>query len=204
MDFVELGLPAVLEKNGLRTGDRATFVSPGVETVTYAAKDPATGDEVAREGHRRRWDVQDIERAAHRAAAQAQPLAETATRQPQTGSPAMADKPREQDTRHDRLEDRIKRYEPGDTPVKGAASALARMDAEMRAAGVSEGDREAARGEASKLLAQSLRAGTPFQVQKLPNVTREEVREAGAARSDEAAGRAEARQREPVPKARER
>uniref|UniRef100_A4X0P8 Large polyvalent protein-associated domain-containing protein n=1 Tax=Cereibacter sphaeroides (strain ATCC 17025 / ATH 2.4.3) TaxID=349102 RepID=A4X0P8_CERS5 len=199
-----VSLPAVLEKNGLRTGDRATFVSPGVETMTYTAKDPATGDDVAREGHRRRWDVQDIERAPQRSSAQAQPHAETSARQPQTGSPAMADKPREQDTRHDRLEDRIKRYEPGDTPVKGAASALARMDAEMRAAGVGERDREVARGEASKLIAQSLRAGAEFQVQKLANVTREQVGEAGAARSDEAKALIDARQREPVAKARER
>lgn len=50
----------------------------------------------------------------------------------------MADKQREQDTKSDRLEDRIKRYEPGDHAAKGPASVLAHMDARLRAEGVSE------------------------------------------------------------------
>ncbi|MCE6967521.1 LPD7 domain-containing protein [Cereibacter sphaeroides] len=195
-------LPALLDKHDLRTGDRATFQSPGVEAVTYSTKNPETGEEITREGHRRRWDARDIERASNREAALVEPRA-TPTLKPYPGSTAMAEKSREQDTHADRLEDRIKRYAPGDTAVKGAASALARMDAEMRAAGVGERDREVARGEVAKLLAQSLRAGAQLQVQTLANATREQVGQAGAGRSDEAKGLTEARQREPVAKARE-
>jgi hypothetical protein len=172
-------LPAALEKHDLKVGDRATFFSPGVEPVTYKTKDQKTGEEVERQGHRRLWDAKDIEREAQpQRAAQGKSAAKATTEET-----PMADKQREQDTKSDRLEDRIKRYEPGDHAAKGPASVLAHMDARLRAEGVSEKDRETARDHAAKLLSQGMKAGRQIPVQKLANVTKEQetqVREATA------------------------
>jgi len=164
-------LPAALEKHDLKVGDRATFFSPGVEPVTYKTKDQKTGEEVERQGHRRLWDAKDIEREAQPQQRTAQgKFAAKAT----TEETPMADKQREQDTKSDRLEDRIKRYEPGDHAAKGPASVLAHMDARLRAEGVSEKDRETARDHAAKLLSQGMKAGRQIPVQKLANVTKDQ------------------------------
>lgn len=163
-------LPAALEKHDLKVGDRATFFSPGVEPVTYKTKDQKTGEEVERQGHRRLWDAKDIEREAQpQRTAQGKSAAKATTEET-----PMADKLREQDTKSDRLEDRIKRYEPGDHAAKGPASVLAHMDARLRAEGVSEKDRETARDHAAKLLSQGMKAGRQIPVQKLANVTKEQ------------------------------
>lgn len=167
-------LPAALEKHDLKVGDRATFFSPGVEPVTYKTKDQKTGQEVEREGHRRIWDAKDIEREAQpQRAAQGKSAAKATTEET-----PMADKQREQDTKSDRLEDRIKRYEPGDHAAKGPASVLAHMDARLRAEGVSEKDRETARDHAAKLLSQGMKAGRQIPVQKIANVTKEQEAQA--------------------------
>ena len=163
-------LPAALEKHDLKVGDRATFFSPGVEPVTYKTKDQKTGEEVERQGHRRLWDAKDIEREAQpQRTAQGKSAAKATTEET-----PMADKQREQDTKSDRFEDRIKRYEPGDHAAKGPASVLAHMDARLRAEGVSEKDRETARDHAAKLLSQGMKAGRQIPVQKLANVTKEQ------------------------------
>ena len=98
----------------------------------------------------------------------------------------MADKQREQDTKSDRLEDRIKRYEPGDHAAKGPASVLAHMDARLRAEGVSEKDRETARDYAAKLLSQGMKAGRHIPVQRLANVTKEQEAQVHGATTKEA------------------
>ena len=163
-------LPAALEKHDLKVGDRATFFSPGVEPVTYKTRDQKTGEEVERQGHRRLWDAKDIER-------ETQPQRATqgkSTAKATNEETPMVDKQREQDTKSDRLEDRIKRYEPGDHAAKGPASVLAHMDARLRAEGVSEKDRETARDHAAQLLSQGMKAGRQIPVQKLANVTKEQ------------------------------
>ena len=98
----------------------------------------------------------------------------------------MADKQREQDTKSDRLEDRIKRYEPGDHAAKGPASVLAHMDARLRAEGVSKKDRETARDHAAKLLSQGMKAGRQIPIQKLANVTKEQEAQVHGATTKEA------------------
>ena len=174
-------LPAALEKHDLKVGDRATFFSPGVEPVTYKTKDQKTGEEVERQGHRRLWDAKDIEREAQpQRTAQGKSAAQATTEET-----PMADKQREQDTKSDRLEDRIKRYEPGDHAAKGPASVLAHMDARLRAEGVSEKDRETARDHAAKLLSQGMKAGRQIPVQKLANVTKEQEAQARVATAKE-------------------
>lgn len=153
-------LPAALEKHDLKVGDRATFFSPGVEPVTYKVKDQKTSEEVERQGHRRLWDAKGIEREAQpQRASQGKSAAKTTTEET-----PMADKQREQDTKSDRLEDRIKRYEPGDHAAKGPASVLAHMDARLRAEGVSEKDRETARDHAAKLLSHPMNGSFAFKV----------------------------------------
>ncbi len=174
-------LSDTLEKHDLKPGDRATFHSPGVEAVTYTTRDKATGEDVQREGHRRIWEARDIERGNGAPQRKDEPVLveadrpATPTKPTSSEAPKVTDTQRSQDTDSARLEDRIKTYEPGDTPVRGAASTLARMEAEMRAAGVSEKDREAARDEASKILAKGIEKGLQYPVQTLPNVSREQI-----------------------------
>jgi hypothetical protein len=175
-------LPAALEKHDLKLGDRATFFSLGVEPVTYKTKDQKTGEEVERQGHRRLWHAKDIEREAQPQRASQGKSAAKAT----TEETPMADKQREQDTKSDRLEDRIKRYEPGDHAAKGPASVLAHMDARLRAEGVSEKDRETARDHAAKLLSQGMKAGRQIPIQKLANVTKEQEAQVHGATTKEA------------------
>lgn len=174
-------LPAALEKHDLKVGDRATFFSPGVEPVTYKTKDQKTGEEVERQGHRRLWDAKDIERETQPQRATQGKSAAKATNE----ETPMVDKQREQDTKSDRLEDRIKRYEPGDHAAKGPASVLAHMDARLRAEGVSEKDRETARDYAAKLLSQGMKAGRQIPVQKIANVTKEQEAQARGATAKE-------------------
>ncbi|WP_083194242.1 hypothetical protein [Leisingera sp. JC1] len=90
----------------------------------------------------------------------------------------IPDKEREQQPATDRLEDRIRHFEPGDEQVKGAASIVAKTDAALRHAGVPEEERETALSNLAGNLAESLRAGKTFDLQKLPNVTREQEAEA--------------------------
>ncbi|MGY9048365.1 hypothetical protein P775_20165 [Puniceibacterium antarcticum] len=180
-----------VEKHDLKVGDRATFHSPGVEPVTYKTKDKKTGEEVERQGHRRLWDAKDIERSGDIAKGPPEApqkrdeptMIEQASPEPQKAKNAAkssgdatepSDKQRQQDTNSDRLEDRIKRYEPGDQAGKGPASVLAHMDARLRAEGVPEKDRENARNHAATLLSQSVKSGRDIPVQKLANVTREQ------------------------------
>lgn len=141
-----------------------------------------TGEEVERQGHRRLWDAKDIEREAQPQRASQGKSAAKAT----TEETPMADKQREQDTKSDRLEDRIKRYEPGDHAAKGPASVLAHMDARLRAEGVSKKDRETARDHAAKLLSQGMKAGRQIPIQKLANVTKEQEAQVHGATTKEA------------------
>lgn len=167
-------LPETLEKHGLRVGDRATLYSPGVEPVTYRTTDQA-GAEIERQGHRRLWEAKEIDRAPDPArASPAHPAPAS-----DIGEAGKTPKPHEPDTKTDRLEDRIKRYAPGDQAAKGPASVLAHMEARLRAEGVPEKDREDARSHAAKLLALAVRNGREVPVQKLANVSREQ--EAGGA-----------------------
>ncbi|WP_226627856.1 LPD7 domain-containing protein [Alloyangia pacifica] len=172
-------LPDAVEKHDLKVGDQVTLYSPGVEPVTYKTVDKKSGEEVERQGHRRLWDARDIQRAAEvnrgaPDAVEAQPQEKSAAEA--EGKNTVSEKPREQEMSSERLEDRIKHYEPGDQAVKGPASVLAHMDARMRAGGVSEEDREAARANVAKLLSQGLQAGRSVQVQSLANVFREQER----------------------------
>ncbi len=174
-------LPDAVEKHDLKVGDQVTLYSPGVEPVTYKTTDKRTGEEVERQGHRRLWDARDIQRAAEvdmgePSVVEAQPQEKSAAEA--EGNSTVSDKSREQAMSSERLEDRIKHYEPGDQAVKGSASVLAQMDARMRAGGVSEKDREAARENVAKLLSQGLQAGRSVRVQTLANVSREQERTA--------------------------
>ncbi|MBE9639817.1 LPD7 domain-containing protein [Salipiger mangrovisoli] len=172
-------LPDAVEKHDLKAGDQVTLYSPGVEPVTYKTIDKKSGEEVERRGHRRLWDARDIQRAAevNRGApsvVEAQPREKSAAVAEENST--VSDKPRDQELSSERLEDRIKHYEPGDQVVKGPASVLAHMDARMRAGGVSEKDREAARENVAKLLSQGLQAGKSVRVQSLANVSKEQER----------------------------
>lgn len=77
-----------------------------------------------------------------------------------------------QERHTDRLEQRLTHKDAARDPaLKGAASTIAVIDAEMRAAGVPEKDRQLVRDLASNELAKGIRAGRQYDVQKLPNVS---------------------------------
>ncbi|MBY6141955.1 hypothetical protein KUV26_21185 [Leisingera daeponensis] len=189
-----VSLPDIIRVNRLQVGDTATLRSAGTQTVALQIKDPKTGEISERDVQRRNWVAEGIERAE----AKSRKPAETAVKM---NEPLLADqvpvapvgpaaqksnleasgmpgKDREQHPAADRLEDRIRHFEPGDEQVKGAASIVAKTDAALRHAGVPEEDRERALSNLAGNLAESLRAGKTFDVQKLPNVTREQEAEA--------------------------
>lgn len=189
-----VSLPNIIRENRLQVGDTATLRSDGTQTVTLQIKDPKTGEISEREVQRRNWVAEGIERAEAKSPKPAEaavkmnepqfteqaPAAPVgpAAQQSNPEASGIPDKDREQQPATDRLEDRIRRFEPGDEQVKGAASIVAKTDAALRHAGVPEEDRERALSNLSGNLAESLRVGKIFDVQKLPNVTREQEAEA--------------------------
>ncbi|UWQ86013.1 LPD7 domain-containing protein [Leisingera caerulea] len=189
-----VSLPDIIKENRLQAGDTATLRSDGTQTVTVQVKDPKTGEISEREVQRRNWIAEDIERAEARSRKPAEAAVKMnepqladqapavpdgpASQQSNLETSGIPDKEREQQPATDRLEDRIRHFEPGDEQVKGAASIVAKTDAALRHAGVPEEDRERALSNLSGNLAESLRVGKIFDVQKLPNVTREQEAEA--------------------------
>ncbi|WP_282611313.1 relaxase/mobilization nuclease domain-containing protein [Pelagibius sp. Alg239-R121] len=61
-----VGLPDMLEREGLKVGDRARIYSPGSETVKVTETDPKSGEIREKETQRRRWEAVGIERAEDR------------------------------------------------------------------------------------------------------------------------------------------
>ena len=189
-----VSLPDIIKGNRLQAGDTVTLRSDGTQTVTIQVKDPKTGETSEREVQRRTWVAEDIERAeakSRKAAEAAVKMKEPqfteqapaapvgpAAQQSNPETSGIPDKDREQQPATDRLEDRIRRFEPGDEQVKGAASIVAKTHAALRHAGVPEEDRERALSNLAGNLAESLRVGKIFDVQKLPNVTRKQEAEA--------------------------
>ena len=154
-----VALPDMIDRHQLKVGDRATIYDDGRKAVTVKSRDPKTGEERELQTFRREWGARDIERAKTQDSAQVEPV--------QKQDEAVID------TRHtDRLEDRLKEKDAsGDPELRGAASILARLDAEMRAAGVPEKDRLTVRDLAASELAKGIREGRQYDVQKLPNVS---------------------------------
>ena len=154
-----VALPDMINKHQLKHGDRATIYDDGRNAVTVKSRDPKTGEEREIQTFRREWGARDIERAKTQDNAQVEPV--------QKQDEAVID------TRHtDHLEDRLKEKDAaGDPELRGAASILARLDAEMRAVGVPEKDRQTVRDLAASELAKGIREGRQYDVQKLPNVS---------------------------------
>ena len=163
-----VALPDMIDRHGLKVGDRATIYDDGRKAVTVNSRDPKTGEEREIQTFRREWGARDIERAKTQDSAQVEPV--------QKQDEAVIDT-----RRTARLEDRLKEKDAaGDPELRGAASILARLDAEMRAAGVPEKDRATVRDLAASELAKGIREGRQYDVQKLPNVSLAQQMEAKA------------------------
>ena len=154
-----VALPDMIDKHELKVGDRATVYDDGRKAVTVKSHDPKTGAEKEIQTFRREWGARDIERAKAQDNAPVEPV--------QKRDEAVIE------VNHlDRLEDRLKQKDAvGDPKLRGAASILARLDAEMRAAGVPEKDRATVRDLAASELAKGIRDGRQYDVQRLPNVS---------------------------------
>lgn len=154
-----VALPDMIDRNQLKIGDRATIFDNGKKAVTVKSLDPKTGEERDIQTFRREWSARDIVRARAQENAPIEPV------QKRDEAVIEASHP-------DRLEDRLKQKDvAGDPQLRGAASILARLDAEMRAAGVPEKDRLTVRDLAASELAKGIRAGRQYDVQRLPNVS---------------------------------
>ncbi|MGH1447085.1 MAG: LPD7 domain-containing protein, partial [Cognatishimia sp.] len=154
-----VALPDMIDKHQLKVGDRATIFDDGKKAVTVKSRDPKTGEERDILTFRREWGARDIERAKAQDNASIEPVQKHDEAVIETSQP-------------DRLEDRLKQKDAaGDPELRGAASILARLDAEMRAAGVPEKDRLTVRDLAASELAKGIRAGRQYDVQRLPNVS---------------------------------
>ena len=180
-----VGLPDMIDKNQLKVGDRATIYDDGKKAVTIKERDPKTGEEHDKQTFRREWGARDITRAPGREETRIEPVQkrdetvieptpQIAQGKGAVSEPNNSEKPRqpEQDQNSDRLEERLNRKDAaGDPLLRGATSILARLEAEMRAADVSEKDRATLRGLATHELANGLREGRLYDVQRLANVT---------------------------------
>lgn len=184
-----VALPDMIDRFELKLGDRATIYDDGRKAVSVKSLDPKTGKERDIETFRREWGARDIRRVAERENSRVEPIQKRDEAVIETSSSANLDskgqsvtsktaedgdksnKP-EQERHNDRLEDRLNQKEAARDPLlRGAASILARLDAEMRAAGVPEKDRATVRDLATSELAKGIRDGRRYDVQRLPNVS---------------------------------
>jgi hypothetical protein len=183
-----VGLPDMLDKHQLKVGDKATIYDDGQKAVTVTERDPKTGEERQKNTFRREWGARDIDRQEHvrnrvePVQKRDEPVIESAGSQEFKKEAAnVAKNPdaesgtkhqQEQQRHSDRLEERLNQKEAARDPqLRGAASTLALIEAEMRAAGVSDKDRATVREMASHELANGIRAGRQYDVQRLPNVS---------------------------------
>ncbi len=154
-----VALPDMIDRHKLKVGDKATIYDDGRKAVTVKSRDPKTGEEREIQTFRREWGARDVERAASQEKDRVEPVQKRDEHVIDTSHP-------------DRIEDRLKQRDAaGDPRLRGAASILAKLDAEMRAAGVPEKDRAAVRDLAASELAKGIREGRQYDVQKLPNVS---------------------------------
>lgn len=154
-----VALPDMIDRHELKVGDKATIYDDGRKSVTVKSRDPKTGEERDIQTFRREWGARDIERARTHENAPVEPVQKRDEVVLETSHP-------------DRLEDRLKQRDAvGDPQLRGAVSILAKLDAEMRAAGVPEKDRATVRDLAASELAKGMRDGRQYDVQKLPNVS---------------------------------
>lgn len=154
-----VALPDMIDTHELKLGDKATIFDDGKKAVTVKTRDPKSGEEREIQTFRREWGARDIDRAGIQEIAQVEPVQKRDEAVIETSLP-------------DRLEDRLNQKEAAlDPQLRGAASILAKLDAEMRAAGISESDRATVRDLASSELAKGIREGRRYEVQRLPNVS---------------------------------
>ncbi|WP_120632548.1 LPD7 domain-containing protein [Ruegeria sp. EL01] len=189
-----VGLPDMIDKHDLSVGDHATIYDNGRKAVTVKERDPKTGEEREKQTFRREWGAREIERAPEQVKPGVEPVQKRdvavieTTSNPtkaaaETASPPVGDNgstaPPKQEQDPDPLAERLIQKEAAQDPaLRGAASVLAHLDAELRAAGISEKDRTTFRDHASRELADGLRAGRQYDVQRLPNVTTEQQKRA--------------------------
>lgn len=184
-----VALPDMIDRHELKVGDRATIYDDGRKAVSVKSLDPKTGEERDIETFRREWGARDISREAERENSRVKPIQKRDEAVIETSSSADLDSKGqsvtsktaedgdksnmpEQERPNDRLEDRLNQKEAARGPqLRGAASILARLDAEMRAAGVPEKDRATVRDLATSELAKGIRDGRRYDVQRLPNVS---------------------------------
>ncbi|MFV1761520.1 LPD7 domain-containing protein [Phaeobacter sp. A90a-4k] len=178
-----VGLPDMLEKNQLRVGDKATIYDDGKKAVTITERDPKTGEERQKNTFRREWGARDVERSQEQARIGVKPVQKdddpvienVGSYDPKKEAATVATDPKaEMGTKHhsDNLEQRLLEKEAARDPqLRGATSVLARIEAEMRMAGVSDKDRATVLAMATQELAGGIRSGRKYDVQRLPNVT---------------------------------
>lgn len=177
-----VGLPSMIADKMLNVGDKATIASAGKKSVTVDQTDEKTGEVKQIHTYRREWKASNIERAQSKAP-QDQTRKEPITKRDEPQSANSSKKrddgvigttdPRKTQDRATELEDRMKDSQAGRDPmVKGAASKLSLMEAELKAQGVDGADVNIAVSNARTQLSKELATGKKVPVEKLANVSR--------------------------------
>lgn len=182
-----VGLPSMISDSGLTVGDRATIASAGKKAVTIDRLDEKSGDTKQINTYRREWEARDIERSQTKSPEQSRSDPVPKRDEAQTGNPnteredSLIETPdcRGSQDRATELEDRLKSSQAGRDPLlKGAASKLSLMEAELKAQGVSPAEVTLAVSNARTQMSQTLADGKKIPVEKLANVTRNQEEKA--------------------------
>lgn len=183
-----VGLPSMIDDNRLNVGDTATIASAGKKAVSIDKVDLKTGEVQKIDTYRREWTASDIDRAQIKSTpdlSRSEPI--TKRDEPQSGNSSKerdgsltkTPDPRSSQDRATELEDRIKSSQAGRDPVvKGAASKLSMMEAELNAQGVDREDVNIAVSNARTQMSKELSGGKKIPVERLANVTRNQEEKA--------------------------
>ena len=182
-----VGLPSMVSDNQLKVGDVATITSAGRKPVTVEKRDEKTGETKQIDTFRREWAASDIDRSQIKTTpdlTRSEPI--TKRDEPQTSASnkgkddSLIETPdRRTQDRATELEDKMKSTQAARDPdVRGAASKLSLMEAELKAQGVDRADVNIAVSNARTQMSKELAGGKKIPVEKLANVSRSQEEKA--------------------------
>ncbi|NSX56803.1 LPD7 domain-containing protein [Parasulfitobacter algicola] len=183
-----VGLHSMVSDNQLSVGDQATIASAGRKPVTVEKYDEKSGEMKKIETFRREWAATNIDRTQAKTTPD-QNRTELVTKRddPQLTAAAKGkdddviyrpDRRAAQD-RATELEDRMKSTQAARDPdVRGAASKLSLMEAELKAQGIDRADVNIAVSNARTQMSKELASGKKIPVEKLANVSRQQEEKA--------------------------
>lgn len=182
-----VGLPSMVSDNQLKIGDVATIKSAGRKLVTVEKRDEKTGETKQIDTFRREWAASDIDRSQIKTTpdlTRTEPVTKRDEPQIEASGKGKDDTlietpDRRTQDRATELEDKMKSTQAARDPdVRGAASKLSLMEAELKAQGVDRADVNIAVSNARTQMSKELAGGKKIPVEKLANVSRSQEEKA--------------------------